>query len=220
MSEWWTYSLSDFLLFSPRVYYRLFELHNQALWPVQIPVLALGLGLLLLLVRRATGSNRIIPAALGALWLWIGWAFVWQRYATINWAVVYVAPAFAVQGLLLLWVGTIRGSLEFRPRTGVGRIVALRLFAFAVFVYPMLALLSGRPWQATEIFGIAPDPTALATLGMLALAAGRGRWILFVVPALWCVISGATLWLLEAIDFFIPPLGALLALRIPSAAAR
>jgi hypothetical protein len=30
MSEWWTYTLSDFLLFSPRVYYRLFELHNRA----------------------------------------------------------------------------------------------------------------------------------------------------------------------------------------------
>ena len=33
MSEWWTYSLSDFLLFSPRTYYRLFELYNLAVWP-------------------------------------------------------------------------------------------------------------------------------------------------------------------------------------------
>ncbi|MCI0431633.1 MAG: DUF6064 family protein [Rhodospirillales bacterium] len=220
MSEWWTYSLSDFLLFSPRVYYRLIELHNQALWPVQIPMVALGLGLLLLLVRRTTGSNRIIPAVLGALWLWIGWSFVWQRYTTINWAAAYVAPAFALQGLLLLWVGAVQGSLEFRPRTGAVRIIALGLFAFAVLVYPMLAPLLGRQWQAAEIFGIAPDPTALATLGMLALAPGRGRWAIFVVPALWCAISGATLWLLEGIDFFIPPLGALLALGISSAAAR
>ena len=28
MSEWWTYRLSDFLMFSPRTYHRLFELHN------------------------------------------------------------------------------------------------------------------------------------------------------------------------------------------------
>ena len=35
MSEWWTYSLSDFLLFSPRTYYRLFELYNLAIWPTQ-----------------------------------------------------------------------------------------------------------------------------------------------------------------------------------------
>ena len=35
MPEWWTYSLSDFLMFSPRTYYRLFELHNAAIWPAQ-----------------------------------------------------------------------------------------------------------------------------------------------------------------------------------------
>ena len=28
MSEWWTYRPSDFLLFSARTYWRLFELHN------------------------------------------------------------------------------------------------------------------------------------------------------------------------------------------------
>ena len=33
MSEWWTYHLSDFLLFAPRTYYRLFELYNAAIWP-------------------------------------------------------------------------------------------------------------------------------------------------------------------------------------------
>ena len=33
MSEWWTYRLSDFLMFSPRTYYRLFELYNAEVWP-------------------------------------------------------------------------------------------------------------------------------------------------------------------------------------------
>ncbi len=43
MSEWWTYTLSDFLLFSPRVYYRLLELHNHALWPAHLLTIARGL---------------------------------------------------------------------------------------------------------------------------------------------------------------------------------
>ena len=38
MSEWWTYRPEDFLLFSPRVYWRMFELHNAALWPLQLLV--------------------------------------------------------------------------------------------------------------------------------------------------------------------------------------
>ena len=33
MSEWWTYRPSDFLLFAPRTYYRLFELYNAEIWP-------------------------------------------------------------------------------------------------------------------------------------------------------------------------------------------
>ena len=41
MSEWWSYSPSDFLLFSARTYYRLFEIHNAALWPAGSPVIAI-----------------------------------------------------------------------------------------------------------------------------------------------------------------------------------
>ena len=41
---------------------------------------------------------------------------------------------------------------------------------------------------------IAPDPTAVATLGLLALAAGS-RWtaLLCVAPALWLAVSALTL---------------------------
>ena len=34
--EWWSYASRDFLLFSPRVYWRMFELHNEALWPLPL----------------------------------------------------------------------------------------------------------------------------------------------------------------------------------------
>ena len=43
MSEWWTYCLSDFLMFSPRTYHRLFELANADIWPLQIVAIAAGL---------------------------------------------------------------------------------------------------------------------------------------------------------------------------------
>ena len=45
MSEWWTYTLSDFLLFSPRTYYRLLELYNLATWPAQFAGGAIGLAI-------------------------------------------------------------------------------------------------------------------------------------------------------------------------------
>jgi hypothetical protein len=213
MSEWWTYTLADFLLFSPRVYYRLIELHNRALWPAHVLTLILGLAIFTLLLRKPTrATDRLIPALVGALWMWIAWAFFWERYATINWAALYVAPAFALQGLLLIGIGM--GRLTFGPSHDIVNRAGLALLAFALVGYPLLAPLMGRPWLAAEVFGIAPDPTAVATLAVLALAHGRARWFAMPIPLLWCAITGATLSAMEAGDFFVAPLAALTALAI------
>ena len=61
MSEWWTYAPSDFLMFSPRVYYRLFEFYNRSFWPVAVVSLSLGIGMFLLLLRPTRVGHRIIP---------------------------------------------------------------------------------------------------------------------------------------------------------------
>jgi hypothetical protein len=214
MSEWWTYSLSDFLMFSPQVYYRLFELHNRALWPAQLLTIAAGSAILYLLLLRAGGWHRLIAAMLGALWIWIAWAFFWERYAAINWAALYLAPFIAAQGVLLIGIGAIGRGPIFALSRGAVRLAGLGLFAGALILYPFIAPSMGRSWLGAEIFGIAPDPTALATLALLALANERARWPLMVVPLLWCAISSATLWTMGAGDFFVPLLGALAAVGV------
>jgi Family of unknown function (DUF6064) len=214
MSEWWTYTLADFLLFSPRVYYRLFELYNRSFWPVAIVSLALGLAIFCLLLRPTRGSHLLIPAILGALWILISWAFFWERYASINWASVYLAPLFGLQGVALLCTGAVSRRITFAPRREIPDIVALALFSFSLIGYPFLAELMGRPLLTAEIFGLAPDPTALTTLALLVLANNGVRWPLLIVPLIWCLITGLTLWAMEASDFFIAPVGALSALAI------
>ena len=57
----------------------------------------------------------------------------------------------------------------------------------------MLAPLQGRGWASSEVFGIAPDPTVIATLGLLLLARGRLLPLLLPIPVLWCLLSGITL---------------------------
>ena len=116
MDEWWTYTLSDFLLFSPRTYYRLLERHNQSVWPAHLLTVGLGLVILLLVSRTTGGPGRVISAAVAALWAWVAWSFLWQRYATITWAATYFAWLFAVQVLRLVWVGVARKSLRYRVR--------------------------------------------------------------------------------------------------------
>ena len=41
--------------------------------------------------------------------------------------------------------------------------------ASAMFLYPLIAPALERPWTQSETFGITPDPTAIATLGILLL---------------------------------------------------
>lgn len=213
MSEWWTYTLSDFLLFSPRTYYRLLEIYNAAIWPAQI--LAVGLGLAI--VGMTWGSSpdarrgRFIASFLAACWLWTAIAFHANRYATINWAAVYFAWGFGIEAALFLWTGVVRGRLGFeRPGDFAGR-AGLGIFLFALLIEPFAAPLLGRGWRAVETFGVTPDPTAVATLGLLLLVKVRGRGLLSVLPAIWCAISGATLLAMKAPDFWVPPLAAALA---------
>jgi hypothetical protein len=194
MPEWWTYGLSDFLLFAPRTYYRLLQRHNSALWPAQILTLGAGFLILRLLRHPSSRQGRVISSLLGVLWAWIGWAFLWNRYASINWAATYAVPAFALEALGFVWFGGVQGRWSFRPSRNAAGFIGTSLFVLSLAIYPILAPLAGRPWQQAEIFGIAPDPTALGTLGLVLLAHEGARWPLLIVPMLWCLMSGAILF--------------------------
>jgi uncharacterized protein DUF6064 len=198
MSEWWTYRLTSFLLFSPRTYYRTIELYNQAIWPAQVAGVAIGIAIVALLIKKPGGSDRIVIGLLAACWLWIAYAFHYQRYAQINWVAPWFATAFAFEALLLVVPGVLAGRVVLRPAGGRNFWIATSLVAIAVLVYPLLSALTGRAWKTAEVFGAAPDPTAIATVAVLALVHGRIRWLLLVVPLLWCVATVLTLWAMKA----------------------
>lgn len=222
MSEWWTYTLTDFLLFSPRIYYRLFALTNAEVWPLQIVTLALGAVVLTLILRPVAWSGRAVAAILAALWLLVAWAYHWERFDPINWAARYYALGFALQAALLVWTGVVRSRLRF-DIGGIPAKIGLALLIYALALHPFVPLAVGRPLAQAEIFGLAPDPTAIATLGVL-LATARPRWHLLALPLLWCIVSSLTLWTMEQPEAFL--MGAILlpavaaALRRPPGAAR
>ena len=199
MSEWWTYQLSSFLLFSPRTYHRLFELYNLAIWPAQLAGAAIGLTIVALLIGKRLRRARLIPGLLAVCWLWVAWAFLYQRYAQINWVATWFAGAFAFEALLLVGLGVFAGRIVFSPRRGMTFWLATALLALSVVAYPLLAPLAGRPCTTAEIFGVTPDPTAIGTVATLILVRGRKRWLLLVVPLLWCAVAAFTLWAIASV---------------------
>ncbi len=222
MSEWWTYRSSDFLLFSARTYYRLFELYNADVWPGQLLALGLGLALWVALLQGRVWAPRAGCVLLAVAWLWVAWAFHRQRYASINWAATWFAAAFALEGLLLLCCAVFGAGGRTAAPQGRTRQLGLALLLFALAASPTLGVLFGRPWQQAEVFGLAPDPTVLATLGVLLLqvqpeARPRRRamaWLLWPLPLLWCGVTGTTLATMHAADALVMPGAAMLALAI------
>jgi hypothetical protein len=216
-SEWWTYAPQDFLLFSRETYERLFALHNEAVWPMHLYALALALALVLFGRRCSAGSGRIVGAILAMLWVWVAWSFHYERYATIHLAGGAFAVGFAVQAALLLLAGPVLGRLEFCPDRSRAALLCFGVFLFSLFIQPLLGLFVGRDLHESELFGFAPDPTALGTLGLLG-AARRPAWLLMLIPLAWCAITGLTLWTMGAPLWFVTP--ALAALVLAASLAR
>lgn len=192
MSEWWTYRPSDFLMFSPRIYARLFEQVNEAWWPLPLPLLAAGLWALLALWR---GRGRaLLGLGLAVAWLFCAVVFLRGLYLPICWAVAWLIPPVLLLAALLPW-------LAWRTRRGPGPAAVARggaivLAVWALLLHPLLAPLGGRGWGQAEWVALAPDPTAIATLALLLAlprAPTRGwravaalAWLLVLA---WCAFS-------------------------------
>lgn len=213
MSEWWTYTLSDFLMFSPRVYFRLVERYNQDVWPLQLVFAGAMIAVVIVALRYPSRSRIALPAALAVAWAFCAWQFLLLRYAAINWAAAYAATAFFAQAALLAMLG-LRDGPTAPAESRVMRYGGAILAAFGIVAYPLLAVLSGRALAAAEVFAVMPDPTSVTTLGVLLATWRQGYWLLVPIPLFWCVFSGLTLWTMDDAGAWVPALSAVLALAL------
>lgn len=196
MRDWLTYELSDFLLFSERVYWRLFTLENANLWPMPLLAPLALLAALALHTRRPAGGLRLLFALLALSWFSVGANFIMQRYAPVNWAMSHAGPVFFLQAIafaVMAFTGPPRrASPRLADKAGYALVLA------GTLAYPLLALLQGRTLADAEIAGIAPDPTAIVSLGAALLTTGpRHRLAACAVPGLWLAQSALTLYVLN-----------------------
>ena len=205
MRDWLTYQLSDFLLFSEAVYWRLFVLENASLWPFPLIMPFVMLVVLAVHLRRPDTGQRAMAAFLAVAWASIGWHFVWLRYAPVNWVMVYVAPLFLVQVAVLLFFAW-KTPAKTVPPSGQ-RYFGYALILTGALAYPVLALLDHRPIASAEVIGIAPDPTAVASVGAAFLmSSGWQARIVLILSLLWLGQSAVTLFVLAQPTALVPAL--------------
>jgi Family of unknown function (DUF6064) len=195
VSEWWTYTLGDFLMFSPATYWRLVENYNKEVWPAQIAGLMAGVAACGLTTSHRPSAVRLQAVLLAAAFLWVGWAFHWQRYATINWAARYFALAFWVQAVLLGVLALLPARRPIEESSAAQKIGWFLALAGLV-IYPLGSAWDGKTWSQIEVFGVSPEPTALVCLGLVLVRAMQVPqlfgWALAIIPSVSLLVGVAT----------------------------
>jgi hypothetical protein len=105
-----------------------------------------------------------------------------------------------------------RRGLALAPSPAALVHTGLAVAAAGVLVYPLVSVALGRGMATAEVFGMAPDPTVLATLGVLVLASPATRVALLPIPLAWCALTGATLWTMGSPEWWLLPAVAALAI--------
>ena len=217
IDDWQTYRIEDFIPFTPEVYFRLVERVNEAFWPWQLATVALGLAALALALR---GNRRAALAVLAPGWVVSAVVFHFDAYAEINVAAPWFGRAFIAQAVLLAVIAALPERRPPRTRPGaIQRSVGAAIAAIGICAWPLAPVLAGHGWTRAEVFGLHPDPTAVATLGIvLVVAAGLRAGLAMIIPALWCLLTGLILHALDAAWAVLPVMLAVVACLTPLAA--
>ena len=194
LATWLSYRPADLLMFSVETYRRLFERINIELWPTHLLLLVAVLAMLWLGRRPERGAHRAAGGLLALAWISTTWLF-FGRYAEINLAAPWLAGMFAAQALAL---GVIAAAGPGLALDGIGRRFwwGLGLAGWGLALHPLAQLAVGRSATGVALFGLAPDPTAIATVGLLLMSRLRHPGPLLILPIAWCLVSALTWWLL------------------------
>ena len=116
MSLLGSHSLAEFVPYSLGAWHALLAQYNAALWPAQPAVFAASLVLLWRIAQPATSETptaaRLSAAVLALAWAVIGWAFMVERFMSLNWVAGYFGIAFLTQAMLLALFGAVRLRLR------------------------------------------------------------------------------------------------------------
>jgi hypothetical protein len=118
-------------------------------------------------------------------------------FSPINSAAYGFGLLFICAGILFLVEGVVRRRVEFEWAGGVRGWFAATLIVYGLIVYPSVSLLWLHAYPAMPLFGVAPCPTTIFTLGVLLLSRYRRPLALSGIPLVWSVIGGSAAILLH-----------------------
>jgi hypothetical protein len=200
------------LPFTVEQFFDVFRQYNEALWPTQWALLALGVIAVALALRPGSATSRGVNAALALLWLWSGSVYHLTFFSEINPAAAAFGMLFIAQGVLFFWLGVWKRRLTIGESSKVRWVLGGVIIAYALVAYPVLGYLLGHRFPAAPTFGV-PCPTTILTLGFLVWMAPVPRLALFV-PVIWAAIGTSAALQLGMLEDLGLPLAAVTAIGV------
>lgn len=166
-----------------------FATYNAAIWPFQLAAYGLGLMVVIAIFVQRRALLRLALLSLAVLWAFTGIGYHLIFFATINPIAPVFAALFVLQAALLIASAVRLGNLRLRVGRDFRSVAGLVTIAYAVAIYPILGIWAGHGGMSGPMFGVAPCPTTIFTIGFLLIA--RGHWVIWLsfVPFLWSLIG-------------------------------
>jgi Family of unknown function (DUF6064) len=177
------------LPFTTGQFLAVFAAYNAAIWPLQIAAYALGALVLIAVFWRSAFAARLILLVLALMWAVNGILYHFLFFAPINPAAKMFAALFLLQAALFAACALKDKSLRIQIHRDLRAGAAIVILAYSMIVYEALGLAAGHGLMAGPLFGVAPCPTAIFTIGLLILMRGRVVKWLAVIPLIWAVIG-------------------------------
>jgi len=189
------------LPFTQAQFLDVFVRYNEAIRPLQVFVYAAGILCAAAVTSRRFGgragvTGRIVLAFLGGLWIWMGAVYHIGFFSRINPAAMFFGGLFIAQGFFLFAAAFGRERPVFNFAGTAANYFGIGLLVYALAVYPAIGAFAGHGYPASPLFGVAPCPTAIFTIGVFMLSGKRTSFILFVIPFLWSLVGGSAAVLL------------------------
>jgi membrane protease YdiL (CAAX protease family) len=185
--------------FTVAQFFAVFADYNAAIWPLQIVAYGLGGVAVITLWMRGPLSNQVILLVLAILWALNGIGYHFLFFSEINPIAKAFALFFLLQSILFAAAAWVPNDLRFDIRLNFRSLAGLLFIVYALLIYEVLGYWAGHGLMAGPLFGVAPCPTTILTIGMLILA--RGKWVVWlsIIPILWSLIGVAA-----ALQFGVP----------------
>jgi len=184
------------LPFSTEQFFDVFRAYNTAVWPAQVPLLALAVAAFVLVLVPSRWSSVVISSIVASLWAWVGLVYHVGFFAPINRLAYAFAAVSLIGAAVFLWQGVVRRRLKFEWSMNARSVAGLTLIVFALAVYPAWSSLSGHSYPALPTFGL-PCPTTLFTIGLLTFAHTPHARGALIVPVVWSFVGAQAAFLLD-----------------------